>query len=136
MLGQAIQLYRENFEPSEYLDQPYVSMGVPAVVAQTDAEAEYLATSAYQRVLGLMRGQSLKLKAPVTTMDGLWSPAEKMSVDNFYAMAQIGSPDTVKAGLEMLLEQYDVDEFIFTCDIYDTDKRIENFELLMNIKNA
>ena len=136
MLGQAIQLYRENFEPSEYLDQPYVSMGVPAVVAQTDAEAEYLATSAYQRVLGLMRGQSLKLKAPVTTMDGLWSPAEKMSVNNFYAMAQIGSPDTVKAGLEMLLEKYDVDEFIFTCDIYDTDKRIENFELLMNIKNA
>mgnify|MGYP002661983086 FL=1 len=136
MLGQAIQLYRENFEPSEYLDQPYVSMGVPAVVAQTDAEAEYLATSAYQRVLGLMRGQSLKLKAPVTTMDGLWSPAEKMSVDNFYAMAQIGSPNTVKAGLEMLLEKYDVDEFIFTCDIYDTDKRIENFELLMNIKNA
>ncbi|ENU19470.1 hypothetical protein F994_02329 [Acinetobacter bohemicus ANC 3994] len=136
MLGQAIQLYRENFEPSEYLDKPYVSMGVPAVVAQTDAEAEYLATSAYQRVLGLMRGQSLKLKAPVTTMDGLWSPAEKMSVDNFYAMAQIGSPDTVKAGLEMLLEKYDVDEFIFTCDIYDTGKRIENFELLMNIKNA
>ena len=136
MLGQAIQLYRENFEPSEYLDQPYVSMGVPAVVAQTDAEAEYLATSAYQRVLGLMRGQSLKLKAPVTTMDGLWSPAEKMSVNNFYAMAQIGSPDTVKAGLEILLEKYDVDEFIFTCDIYDTDKRIENFELLMNIKNA
>ena len=136
MLGQAIQLYRENFEPSEYLDQPYVSMGVPAVVAQTDAEAEYLATSAYQRVLGLMRGQSLKLKAPVATMDGLWSPAEKMSVDNFYAMAQIGSPDTVKAGLEILLEKYDVDEFIFTCDIYDTDKRIENFELLMNIKNA
>lgn len=136
MLGQAIQLYREKFEPSEYLDQPYVSMGVPAVVAQTDAEAEYLATSAYQRVLGLMRGQSLKLKAPVATMDGLWSPAEKMSVDNFYAMAQIGSPNTVKAGLEMLLEKYDVDEFIFTCDIYDTDKRIENFELLMNIKNA
>jgi alkanesulfonate monooxygenase SsuD/methylene tetrahydromethanopterin reductase-like flavin-dependent oxidoreductase (luciferase family) len=34
MLGQAIELYRENFEPSEYLDKPYVSMGVPVVVAQ------------------------------------------------------------------------------------------------------
>ena len=53
------------------------------VVAQTDEEAEYLATSAYQRVLGLMRGQSLKLKAPVETMEGIWSPAEKVSVDNF-----------------------------------------------------
>ncbi|TCB58624.1 LLM class flavin-dependent oxidoreductase [Acinetobacter terrae] len=136
MLDQAIKLYRENFEPSEYLDRPYVSMGVPTVVAQTDEEAEYLATSAYQRVLGLMRGQSLKLKAPVKTMEGIWSPAEKMSVDNFYAMAQIGSPETVKAGLEKLLEKYNVDEFIFTCDIYDTDKRIQNFELLMDIKNS
>lgn len=136
MLGQAIQLYRENFQASEYLDRPYVSMGVPTVVAETDEEAEYLATSAYQRVLGLMRGQSLKLKAPVNSMQGLWSVAEKMSVDNFYAMGQVGSNATVKAGLESLLSKYDVDEFIFTCDIYDTDKRIENFERLMQIKHT
>ena len=136
MLKQAIQLYRENFEPSEYLSKPYVSMGVPTVVAETDAEAEYLATSAYQRVLGLMRGQSLKLKTPIASMDGLWSPAEKMSVDSFYSMAQIGSNGTVKEGLKQLLLEYDVDEFIFTCDIYDTDKRLENFERLMQIKNS
>ena len=135
MLSQAIQLYRDSFEPSQYLDRPYVSMGVPAIVAQTDEEAQYLASSAYQRVLGLMRGHSLKLKAPVASMQNLWSPAEKMSVENFYAMAQIGSNSTVKAGLEGLLEKYDVDEFIFTCDIYDTDKRIENFERLMQIKH-
>ena len=136
MLGQAIQLYRDNFEASEYLDRPYISMGVPTVVAHSDEEAAYLATSAYQRVLGLMRGQSLKLKAPVESMEGIWTPAEKMSVNNFYAMSQVGSPETVKAGLEDLLAQYEIDEFIFTCDIYDTDKRIENFELLMDIKNA
>ena len=136
MLGQAIQLYRENFEPSEYLDRPYVSMGVPTCVADTDEEAEYLATSAYQRVLSLIRGQSLKLKAPIDSMKGLWSPPEKMSVDNFFAMAQVGSKETVKAGLASLLAKYDVDEFIFTCDIYDTDKRLHNFELLMQIKNG
>lgn len=136
MLGQAIQLYRENFEPSEYLDRPYVSMGVPTCVADSDEEAEYLATSAYQRVLSLIRGQTLKLKAPIDSMDGLWSPAEKMSVDNFFAMAQVGSKETVKAGLESLLARYDVDEFIFTCDIYDTDKRLHNFELLMQLKNG
>lgn len=136
MLGQAIQLYRENFEPSEYLERPYVSMGVPTCVADSDEEAEYLATSAYQRVLSLIRGQTLKLKAPIESMDGLWSPAEKMSVDNFFAMAQVGSKETVKAGLESLLARYDVDEFIFTCDIYDTDKRLHNFELLMQLKNG
>lgn len=136
MLDQAIKLYRENFEPSEYLDQPYVSMGVPTVIAQTDEEAQYLATSPYQRIISMFRNQRGKLKPPIENIDEIWSPAEKMSVDSFYAMAQIGSPETVKAGLEKLLEKYNVDEFIFTCDIYDTNKRLENFELLMNIKNA
>ncbi len=136
MLDQAIKLYRENFEPSEYLDRPYVSMGVPTVIAQTDEEAQYLATSPYQRIISMFRNQRGKLKPPIENIDEIWSPAEKMSVDSFYAMAQIGSPETVKAGLENLLEKYNVDEFIFTCDIYDTDKRLENFELLMNIKNA
>lgn len=136
MLGQAIQLYRENFEPSEYLEKPYVSMGVPVVVAPTDEEANYLATSAYQRVLGLIRGQSLKLKPPVESMDSLWTPAEQLSVRNFYAMGQIGSPATVKAGLEQLLHDYEVDEFIFTCDIYETQKRLETFSLLMDLKHS
>ena len=57
-----------------------------------------------------------------------------MAIQNFYAMAQIGSPETVKTGLNKIANQYDVDEFIFTCDIYDTQKRLENFSLLMDIK--
>jgi luciferase family oxidoreductase group 1 len=56
MLGQAIEIYRENFQASEYLDKPYVSMGVPTVVAATDEEAQYLATSSYQSILNLIRG--------------------------------------------------------------------------------
>ncbi|AWL29400.1 LLM class flavin-dependent oxidoreductase [Acinetobacter defluvii] len=136
MLAQAIELYRDNFQASQYLDKPYVSMGVPTVVAQTDAEAEYLASSVYQRIQSLLTARSMKLKAPVATMEGRWTAAEKMAVQNFLAMAQIGSPTTVKQGLENLLAKYDVDEFIFTCDIYDTEKRLENFSLLMDIKKS
>ncbi|MDO7429363.1 LLM class flavin-dependent oxidoreductase [Acinetobacter baumannii] len=136
MLGQAIELYRENFEPSEYLDKPYVSMGVPVVVASTDEEAQFLATSAYQRVLGLIRGESLKLKPPVTSMQGLWNTAEQLSVENFYTMAQIGSVETVRSGLKKLLDTYEVDEFIFTCDVYDTAKRLDSFTQLMQVKSG
>lgn len=136
MLDQAIKLYRENFEPSEYLERPYVSMGVPTVIADTDEEAQYLATSPYQRIISMFRNQRGQLKPPIENIDEIWSPSEKMSVQQFYAMAQIGSKETVKAGLERLLERYEVNEFIFTCDIYDTEKRIKNFELLMDIKNS
>ena len=136
MLGQAIQLYRDNFQASEYLDQPYVSMGIPTVVASTDEEAQYLATSSYQRILNLIRGDSLKLLPPVKSTEGLASSAEQLAIQNFYAMAQIGSKDTVQVGLSKIIQQYDVDEFIFTCDIYDTQKRLDNFSLLMEIKHS
>ena len=56
---QAIALYRQNFRPSATLAKPYVTIGVPLIAAPTDDEAEYLATSVYQRILALMRGQSL-----------------------------------------------------------------------------
>ncbi|WP_151826023.1 LLM class flavin-dependent oxidoreductase [Acinetobacter junii] len=136
MLGQAIQLYRDNFQASEYLDEPYVSMGIPTVVASTDEEAQYLATSSYQRILNLIRGDSLKLQPPVKSTEGLASSAEQLAIQNFYAMAQIGTKDTVQAGLSKIIQQYDVDEFIFTCDIYDTQKRLDNFSLLMEIKQS
>lgn len=62
MLGQAIQLYRDNFEASEYLAKPCVSMGVPTIIAETDEETQYLATTPYQRVLNMIRGQRGKIK--------------------------------------------------------------------------
>ncbi|AOA58446.1 LLM class flavin-dependent oxidoreductase [Acinetobacter larvae] len=136
MLAAAIALYRENFKPSSYLAAPYVSMGVPCIVAESDAEAHYLATTAYQRILSMIRGQSMKLKAPVESMQGLCNAAEKMTIDNFYAVAQIGSAATVKAGLAQLQETYQVDEFIFTCDVYDPAKRLSSFERLMQLKTS
>lgn len=134
MLGLAIQLYRDNFQPSEYLSQPYVSIGVPTVIAETDEQAQYLATTPYQRILNMFRGTRGLLPQPVESMDGLWSPMEQRAVDDFYALAQIGSPATVKAGLQQLLQKYAVDEFIFTCDIYDTEQRLANFSYLNQIK--
>ena len=134
MLGQAIQLYRDNFQPSEYLTQPYVSMGVPTIIAESDEQAQYLATTPYQRILNMFRGTRGLLPQPVESMDGLWSPMEQRAVDDFYALAQIGSPATVKAGLQQLLQKYAVDEFIFTCDIYDTEQRLANFSYLNQMK--
>ncbi|MFT4020274.1 MAG: LLM class flavin-dependent oxidoreductase [Acinetobacter sp.] len=135
MLHQALQLYRENFQPSQYLDQPYVAIGIPTVVADSDAEAEFLATSVYQRILALFRGESLKLRPPIASMENLWSTAEQNAVMNFLAMAQIGSTSKVKAGLQSVIHQTNADEIFFTCDLYDTEKRLRNFELLMQIRN-
>lgn len=56
MLLQALDLYRARFRPSATLTQPYAAIGVPLIAAPTDEEAEFLASSTYQRVLGILTG--------------------------------------------------------------------------------
>lgn len=136
MMMQAITLYREYFQPSQYLDQPYVMLGVPSLVAETDDEAQFLATTQQQRILSLLRGRPFKLCPPVESMDELWSPAEKLGVQNFLAVAKIGSAATVKRELEDFLAETQADELIFTCDVYDPQKRLDSFSRLMQLKQS
>lgn len=128
-LHDAIRLYRENFRPSAVLDKPYVVVGVPLVAADTDAEAEFLATTAYQRTLSLMRGESLRMKPPVPNMAKLWQPHEQQAVRNFFAMSVVGGPQTVREGLEAIVEKTQADELIFTCDVYEHERRLHAFDI-------
>jgi luciferase family oxidoreductase group 1 len=132
---EAIRLYRENFRPSAVLDEPYVMLGVPLVAAPTDEEAEYLATTVFQRVLALIRGQSLRLKPPVKSMQSLWLPHEQDAVGSFLGMAVIGGPEKVRARLDVILEQTGADELIFTCDVYDPDARLRSFDILAGLRD-
>ena len=77
-LHEALRIYRSNFQPSAVLDKPYAMIGVPLIAAPTDEEAEFLATTAFQRVLALIRGESLKQKPPVESMAPLWLPTSRM----------------------------------------------------------
>jgi len=131
---QAIRLYRDNFQPSAVLDKPYVMLGVPLMAADSDSEAEHLATTAYQRILALIRGQSLVLRPPLESMRGQWLPHEQEAVGNFLGMALVGGPEKVRARLEVLLEQTAADELIFTCDFYEPEARHHSFEILAGLR--
>ncbi|MEK1908266.1 MAG: LLM class flavin-dependent oxidoreductase [Pseudomonas sp.] len=133
-LHQALRIYRDNFQPSAVLDKPYAMIGVPLIAAPTDEEAEFLATSAYQRVLALMRGQSLVMRPPVESMAGRWQPHEQQAVGDFLGLAVIGGPEKIRARLEVLLEQTGADELIFTCDLYQLEHRLRSFEIVAGLR--
>jgi len=130
LLFDALEIYRAEFRPSRWLDAPYAMVGVPAVAAETDAEAERLATTLYQRALALMRGKPLHSRPPVASMDGLWDDAERAMVERRLSVAAIGGPETVRRRLRALLERTGADELIFTCDLYHHADRLRSFELL------
>ncbi|MCY1177751.1 luciferase family oxidoreductase, group 1 [compost metagenome] len=132
-MHEAIRVYRNHFQPSAVLAKPYVMLGVPLVAADTDEQADYLATSVYQRILALMRGHSLMQRPPVSTMDGLWLPHEKEAVGSFLGLAMVGGPEKIRAKLEVLIEQTQADELIFTCDLYEHADRVRSYEILSKI---
>ncbi|UZD95546.1 LLM class flavin-dependent oxidoreductase [Pseudomonas corrugata] len=132
-MHEAIRIYRNHFKPSAVLDKPYVMLGVPLVAADTDEQADYLVTSVYQRILALMRGQSLVQRPPVETMNGLWLPHEKEAVGDFLGLAMVGGPQKIRARLEVLIEQTQADELIFTSDLYEHADRLRSYELLAQV---
>ena len=129
MLLQAISIYRQNFRPSSTLAKPYVAIGVPLIAAPTDEEADYLASSTYQRVLGILTGERRGLLPPTANFLAQRHPQERAAISDFLAAAVIGGPDTVHEGLSALAQATNADEFMLVCDIYDPALRLRSLDI-------
>ncbi|MDB5938958.1 MAG: luciferase family protein, partial [Polaromonas sp.] len=129
LLLQAIALYRQHFRPSATLAKPYVTIGVPLIAAPSDEEAEFLASSTYQRVLGILTGDRRGLQPPVDNFLAQRHPQERAAIADFLAAAVIGGPDTVRDGLAALAQATDADEFMLVCDIYDPALRLRSLDI-------
>jgi len=131
---EAIHVYREQFQPSAELDKPYVMLAIPAVPAESDEEAQFLATTSYQRILSLFRGQPLWMRPPVSSMDRLWNTGEKAGVKDFLSLQLLGSKDTIRQQLDRILASVEVDELMFTIDLYDPEKRRHALDILASTR--
>ncbi len=135
LLG-ALQLYRKEFQPSEVLDRPYTMLGLNVVVAETDAEAQRLFTSTQQQFINLQRGQPGPLPPPVESLDGRWSATEQASLAQVLRYAVVGSPDTVRRGLDTFIAQTGADELLVTAQLFDHAARLRSFELVAEARGA
>ncbi|WP_028784356.1 LLM class flavin-dependent oxidoreductase [Thalassobacillus devorans] len=132
----ALDLYRRHFQPSETLEKPHAMLGLNVIAAETDEEAEYLATSLYQQFLNLIRNDEAPLQPPVENMDELWSPHEHAALQQQLGASIIGSKETVKQKLESFIEETKADEIMVTSQIYDHQKRLRSFEIVAEIVNG
>ena len=133
MMLEAIQIYREYFKPSEALAQPYLMVGLPVLAANSDEQAEHLATSARQRILRLIRGNPIFTPPPVTSMDGLWNAAELRAVETHLGAAVIGGPKTVERKLREFLKLTQANELILHSDFYRVEDRLHSYEIVAGL---
>jgi luciferase family oxidoreductase group 1 len=132
-LHAALDLYRRHFEPSKQLEKPYAMVGVNVFAAETDEEAKRLFTSLQQQFLRLRRNEPTEVPPPVESMDKVWTLAEQSMMNKSLRYSVVGSPETVKKGIERVLEETRADEIIATASIYDHKARLRSFEIAADV---
>jgi luciferase family oxidoreductase group 1 len=129
-LHAALDAYRSYFKASQFLEKPYAMACVNVIAAETDDEAQHLATSFYQLALGLFRNDRRPLPPPVESMDSVWTEAEKAGVNQMLEYAFLGSAETVEKSLQIFLDKTGVDELMVASHLYSLEARIRSLELL------
>jgi alkanesulfonate monooxygenase SsuD/methylene tetrahydromethanopterin reductase-like flavin-dependent oxidoreductase (luciferase family) len=99
------------------------------IAAPTDEEAQYLASSTYQRVLGILTGDRRRLLPPIENYMAQRHPQEQTAIADFLACAVVGGPETVKQGLSAMAEATEADEFMLVCDVFDPSLRLKSLDI-------
>ena len=126
----AIQIYRNQFVPSEYLTKPYVIVCVNVIGAETNEEAEKLATTSDRFYLNVVTGKKSPLQPPVESMDGVWNHLEENAVRAMSTYTFKGDQDAITEQLKSLLGTLYVDELMAVTYIYDQDARKRSYTIL------
>ncbi|HEX4180218.1 MAG TPA: LLM class flavin-dependent oxidoreductase [Caulobacteraceae bacterium] len=135
-MEQAVAIYRARFEPSEQLGKPHVMLALNVFAADTDADARFLFSSLQQAFVNLRTGRAGPLPPPVEGMDALLSPEHKAMLAHSLSCAVIGSPETVRQGLEAFIARTGPDELIVTAQIFDHQARLRSFEITAEAHKA
>jgi luciferase family oxidoreductase group 1 len=134
LMMQAIEVYRAAFRPSAQLDRPHVMLGFNVFAAETDAEAQFLATSMQQAFVNLRSGRPTQLPPPRAGYDTELEPAARAMLAGVLACSGIGSAHTVRRALATFIEHTQPDELLLTSQIYDHAARLRSFEIAAEIQ--
>jgi luciferase family oxidoreductase group 1 len=130
---QAIELYRATFRPSAQLAKPYVMLGFNVFAADTDEQAEFLATSAQQAFVNLRSGRPSRLPPPVKDYSKHLGPHEQAILDQVLSCVAIGSHDTVANELLDFINRTGADELMITSQIFDHAARLHSYDITAQV---
>ncbi|TGX52906.1 LLM class flavin-dependent oxidoreductase [Sphingomonas gei] len=123
LIDEAGDVYRRNFRPSAALDKPHLALGFNVFGADSDDEAEYLATSQQQAFVAIRTGRGIQLPPPVRGYrDSLGAQGNAM-LEQVLSASAIGGPEKVRAQLAAFVARTGADELILTSAMFDHDAR-------------
>jgi len=126
---QIVAGYRRRFRPG-LVDAPRVAVAVAVMCADTDAEAERHASTTDLWRLGPEGADRPPILPPETVAAHAWTALEKTKSAQSRAKVVVGAPDRVRARLEALAGEFDVDELVVVTVCHDPVARLRSYELL------
>jgi luciferase family oxidoreductase group 1 len=132
-LHEGLLTYRTHFKPSAFLASPYSMACVNAIAADTDDQAEYLATSFYQLALGMFRNNRRPLPPPVASMENIWTPDEERGVMQMTTYSFLGTTETLTKSFQAFVDKTEVDEIMVSSHLYDLESRKRSLELISSL---
>jgi luciferase family oxidoreductase group 1 len=135
-LMSALHIYRENFQPSKQLDEPYTMPCINVIAAETDDKAEWLSTSLKQMFMGVVTGERKPMPPPTKDMSSVWNPRQKAAVQQMLSCSFIGSKQTIKEELTDFLDRTQADEIMIAYYIFDHDKRVQSNKICTEVMNG
>lgn len=131
-LDAALAVYRRDFEPSEQCEKPHVMVAMNIFAAESDEEAELIASSQQQSFVRLRSGNPGKLPPPIAGYrDGLPAPAKAM-LEHLGQAAAVGTPAKVCEQIQAFVERTQADEIISCGATYEPEARIRSLEITMD----
>lgn len=132
-LEEAISIYRDRFQPSEYLESPYMMVCLNVIAAESDEEAKMESTTMQQFFLNVVRGTQSPLQPPVENMDQIWRQSEKEMATSMSSVTLMGGKDSIRTQLTSFQEKYNVDEIMAVSYMYDPEKQKRSYEILKEV---
>ncbi|MEO6304871.1 MAG: LLM class flavin-dependent oxidoreductase [Bacteroidia bacterium] len=133
-LHAALAIYHREFKPSATLQQPYTMACVSAIAADTDAEADKLATSFKRLYIGIITGRREKLKAPVDPSEYHIDPLEEEALKQMTLYSFIGSAEKVRAKMQQFVDATLVDELMITTPVFEHAARLYSYKIISKFK--
>jgi luciferase family oxidoreductase group 1 len=134
-LMQAIELYRSLFKPSQFLDKPYVMLGYNVFAADSDEEAQLLASSWQQSFVNLRSGRPGRLPPPRAGFYAQCGPHERDLLDMVMTCSAIGSPATVRERLREFIRETRADELMIAGAMYDHRARLHSYDIVAQVRD-
>ncbi len=133
MLEEALYVYRDRFEPSEHLAEPYAIVAASVCAADTDEEAEYLRSSQLQAFANIITNKRGRLPLPVDDIEEKVAPQVLSQAKRMLSCSANGSPETVRTQLQAIIKNFKPDELMVTGLIHDHAARLRSFEIAAKV---